>query len=273
MNLKAFPYPVLGRADDFVDSHFQSTIDTAKEATSDGERVIVDYSFLLSSLKIQGLIDDCKATFAIDISCSDTLTREVQMCQNKGALKFEVGQLHGKVMFSPVVVVTDFVTGFHADDFNPEYSGTKFDLSPGDVIAIDDPQVRYIEFDKLQFESLVRVQTSEDIPDESYRFDLDSDIIMIQMGKKFRRLWDMCREDKDKAPFMAMSVYKDCIHAALDFMIRNEDSEEFKWVRALRLKLQTLGTRISQQSDFNDLSTHAQLLVSKFGVQRLLRNA
>lgn len=271
-SLKAFPYPVLGRGDDYTDSEFQATIDTRKIVKEDLEHVALDYSFMISSGEIFDLIRKKKARFAIDVQCSETLFRKVCLCESKGSIEFEAGQLYGKVLFSPIVVAVSRISNFFTADMNEEYRGVKFELLTGDVIARDDTQVRYIEFDKLHFESLVRVLTSEDIPDDTYRFELDSDIITILMGQKFRRLWDICREEKDKAPFLAMSVYKDCIHAALDYTLKFEDSEEQKWVRALRLKLQTIGKKINHESDFNDLNTHAQQLVAKFGVWRLLKN-
>lgn len=273
-SLKAYPYPVLGRADDFTESEFQSTIDLRKQTGPDGESVTVDYTFLLSNSEILGLINDGKAAYAIDVRCSDTLFRQVFFCEKSGAIQFSVGQLYGKVIFEPIIVLKNAVSDFSADDINPEYQGVLFNLATGDVIAADEPQSRFIEFDKLRFESLVKVQTSDEVPDETYRFDLSGDIVVIMMGTKFRNLWDICREERDKAPFLAMSVYKDCIHAALDYIIQNKDeADEHKWARALKLKLSNIGRRIHEDSDFNDLCVHAQQLVSKLGVQRLLKNA
>ena len=272
-NLKAFPYPVLGHEDDYVDSEFQSTVDTHTELVDGGEKVVLDYSFLISSPEIQLLIRQKKARFAIDVQCSETLFRQVYQCDARGSISFEIGQLYGKVSFSPIVVAVEPVMDFLAEDMNDEYRGAKFELRQGDVIAIDDPQVRYIEFDKLQFESLVKVQTSADIPEDTYRFDLSGDMIIILMGKKFRLVWDMYRDVKEKSPFLAMSVYKDCIHAALDYSLNVEDSEGQKWARALRLKLQTIGRKINREADFNELGMHAQQLVSRHGVRRLLKNA
>lgn len=272
-NLKAFPYPVLGRGDDYTDSEFQALIDTKKLRISDNEeRVTIDYSFMMSNSEIRELISSGEAKYAIEITCTDTLYRHVLDCTEIGNHTFEAGQLYGKVIFSPLVVATKIIKKYSPIDLNYEFGGFDFKLMPGDLLAFDEPQIRYIEFNKLKFESLVRVQTSAEIPEETYRFQLDGDLIIIMMGKKFRVLWDSCREQKDKAPFLAMSVYKDCIHAALDYSIKDENSEELKWARALRLKLQSLGRKIHQDSDFNDLSVHAQQLVSRVGVQRLLKD-
>lgn len=270
--IKAFPYPVLGRGDDYLNSEFQTTIDVRKDASPETNNIFLEYSFLLSSDSLTDLIAENKVSYAIDVACTDTLYRRVFLVGQSGAIEFRDGELYGKVLISPLIVAKTEIKNYFSEDLNEEFGDDPFAISPGDILAYDDPQVKYIEFNKLQFESLVRVETSLEIPEETYRFSLEEDMITIYMGKKFRHIWDVCREEKDKAPMLAMSVYKDCIQAALDFMIHNEDSESLKWVRALRLKLNSLGKVISPESDFNDLCIHAQQLVSKYGVQRMLRN-
>jgi hypothetical protein len=273
-SLKAFPYPVLGRLDDFIGSAFQSIIDFNIEQSSDTDIVVIRYTFALSNDELSDLLQSGHASFALDVKCTDTLYREVITCESQsGEFKFEDGELYGKVVFEPIIYIKKHVPNFTALDLNDEFKGANYNLAPGDIVAIDDPQVRFIEFNKLKFESLVRVQTSSDIPVDTYRFDLSDDILIIMMGKDFRRLWDYGREEKDKAPYLTMSVYKDCIHAALDFIIKNQDeSDNIKWARALKVKLSTLGKSIGEDSDFNDLNTLAQQLVSKIGIQRLLKN-
>jgi len=70
-----------------------------------------------------------------------------------------------------------------------------------------------------------------------------------------------------------MSVYKDCILAALDYISNNQaDADQYKWARALQVKLFSMGRKINADADFNDLNSHAQQLVSKLSIQRLLKN-
>ena len=54
--IKAFPYPILGRGDDYLDSEFQSTMDTRKDMVGADEHVFLDYSFLLSNEDISKLV-------------------------------------------------------------------------------------------------------------------------------------------------------------------------------------------------------------------------
>jgi hypothetical protein len=272
-NLKAFPYPVLGNVDDFVDSEFQSTVELRKINKEGEDSVALDYSFLLSNPEIDDLIQSGAAKFAIDVECPDTLYRKVFSCDVRGTIEFLPGELFGKVTFYSLVVVTRSVDNFTAEDLNEEYRGVTFGLSTGDVIAYDDPQSRFIEFDKLRFESLVKVQTSEELAEDTYIFDMSGDVLVILMGTRFRRFWDQNREEKSMAPLLAMSVYKDCILAALDAIVRDyDDATQYKWARALMLKLNTLGKTLGPDADFNELNSNAQQLIAKIGIQRLVKN-
>lgn len=274
--LKALPYPVLGRFTDFVESDFQSTLDFKLDVTPDGDIIVAEYAFLLSCDEINKLINQGQASFAFDIKCTDTLYREVIFCpQRSGTIRFQPGQLYGKGVFEPVVVILKPVNNFSTKDFNPEYEDDTFSLLPGDVVAVDDQVSKFFEFNKLKFESLVRIDTVAELPADIYGFDMSSDVLIIQMGKNFRMVWDVYYQEKDKAPFLAMSVYKDCIHAALEFISKNEqEADSLKWARALKVKLATLGVGkdLSAESDFNALGKLAQQLVSKIGILRLLKN-
>ena len=275
-SLRALPYPILGRSDDFVDSDFQTTVDFDKRSDGDLEHIVMSYAFLMSNDSVLDLIEKRVASYALDIACTDTLFRKVIHCESSsGEVDFSPGELYGKVTVEPIIVLVKPVVGFTSVDLNQEYQGMKFDLSPGDTIAIDEPISRFIEFDKLKFESLVRIQTAPPsvVSPETYTFDLQSDVIVILMGEDFRRLFEAFRSESDKAPFLAMSVYKDCILAALDFISNNrDDADQHKWARALQVKLFNLGRKINDDCDFIELNKHAQQLVSRLGVQRLLRH-
>ena len=119
--IKAFPYPILGRGDDYLDSEFQSTMDTRKDMVGADEHVFLDYSFLLSNEDISKLVATKKASYAIDVHCSDTLFRKVYLVGDNGAIEFETGQLYGKVTFTPLVIVSEHINSFQSDDLNEEF--------------------------------------------------------------------------------------------------------------------------------------------------------
>ena len=119
----------------------------------------LEYSFLLSNDEIAALIKNGEASFALEISCTETLKREMKFLQQYGEFEVDASELYGKVDFTPVVVVRKQGLEFTSVDLNEEFAGAKFTLNTGDIIAIDDVWSKYIEFNSLAFDTLVRVET------------------------------------------------------------------------------------------------------------------
>jgi hypothetical protein len=269
---KALPYPVLGRGDDFTDSQFQSTLDASIIADESVGKLKLEYQFQLSSPEVADLLQQGAATFALDVQCSDTLYRRVFQCREAGTIEFASGELHGRVEILPCVVALRRIEGFRASDINPEFGEAELTFDSGDVFAIDDSQVKYVEFNRLKIESLVKVKRSEDIPECEYRIHLDGDHIFILMGAGCKRVWDFYRQDKQLAPFLAMSIYKDCLHAAIQELCESDEALSWRWGRALSERLNALEIRLPQQPTFDSVSAVAQSLVAAIGVGRLLRH-
>jgi hypothetical protein len=274
-NLKALPYPVIGRLDDFTESDFQATIDVEKQTTDGRDWIELRYGFLLSNDAVLKLIKERKASYALDISCSETVYRKVAFCETElGSVNFEAGQLYGKVTIDPMVVISQPVSDFSSEDLNSEYSGICFDLRPGDTIAVGETAVKFIEFNKLKFESLVKIETNKDINSETYEIVVQDDFITIYMGENFREIWERFKSDVDKSPLLAMSAYKDCVLAALHYMSHKgaDEAGQYRWERALDQKLTINGFKLPDKMDFISLNSLAQRLISNLSTSKLLQN-
>ena len=269
---KALPYPVLGRADDFTDSEFQSLLDAVVNHSEDGDRLVIEYRFFLSSPEVLDVVSSGRARYALDIQCSDTLYRNVVHCETSGKIEFKRGELYGRVEIQPCIVATSIISDFRASDLNPEFGESTVSFQPGDVFAIDDAQVRFVEFDRMKLESLVSAKLNDTLQSYEYKAELDGDIILIEMGSGCKRVWDHFRSDSEVAPFLAMSIYKDCLHAALFAIATDESASELRWARALNERLMREGIQISRNANFNSLSMLAQRLVANIGIQRVIRN-
>lgn len=269
---KARPYPVLGRADDFTESQFQSFVETSIRQIAGEDRLVLEYKFLMSSPELLDIIESGKAQYALDIECADTLFRRVVPCEPSGDIVFEAGELYGRIEILPCVLARESISGFSATDINPEFGSSAFSFAPGDLYAIDDLQIRFIEFDRLKLESLVRAAVDDSLPPYEYRIDLKSDCITISMGVSCKRVFDAYRGNRELAPFLAMSLYKDCLHAALDKLCRADSDNDERWARALQERLARDGIRLSADEDYDSIASHAQKLVANIGIQRLAKN-
>lgn len=276
---QAFPYPVItdepSDNSDFQESMFQCGLDFSLVPNKDPERpskLIIRHNFMLSNPEINYLIEQNKASFALNVSCVDTLFRQIFFVENSAAeIELDASNFFGKVLFEPIIVIIENISDFTSEDLNEEYNGNLFSLHPGDIIGMSLGVEKYIDFNKLDFESLVKVKKSSDLDPLEYRISLDGEIILILMGTDLYDIWNDLRGSTSKRPLIAMSIYKDCILMALDYIKNNNDHESKQWARALTQKLDVLGETIHENLELQDLNRIAQVLIRPQSVGRLLR--
>lgn len=275
MNEIAFPYPILGNGQDYTDSAFQSVLDVELEDVEDGQQISVAYVFNLSNKEINQSILSAKASFALEIECSDTYYREVLLVEQEGRRILPPGEIFGRLIIRPLVVAIKPIKQFSSIDFHPEYNGQTFSIDPGDMLAIDEKIYRNLDFIHLNFESMIQITTSLDLDPYEYGFDPNDEVLTINMGTKFREIWNENYPQKDRAPFLAMAVYKDCVVAALEALAKSSDSDDigqYRWARAFGTKLEELEIRIQEDADFDQFNQIAQRLMKEWGVKRIIRN-
>ena len=271
LNTQAFPYPVLtnleGPGADYKDSAFQCSLKFA-DTVQENQSFELEYLFMLSNDEINDLIESGDASYAIEISCTETLKREIKFLDNSGTTTINASELYGRVDFTPMVIVRNAKSAFTSVDLNEEYDNASFDLNFGDIIAIDDTWTKYIEFNNLSFDSLIRVNTSDELDPLDYRIEPTPSIIWIYMGSEIRDIWNELQQNKELKPALAMSIYKDVIYLAIEEMISDEDSEGNRWARSLRGAIESVGLSVPAEQDFNQINVIAQKLVQQIGVKK-----
>lgn len=272
LNTHAFPYPVLtnenGHGADYKDSAFQCILTFSSEI-GDNSRLDIDYVFSLSNDEINHLIDKGDAGFALEIRCTDTLKRELQFLNREGVLEVDASELYGKVEFTPMIVMRRSNIEFSSLDLNDEFDSASFTLDIGDVIAIDDTWAKYIEFNSLSFDSLVKAVKGEELDPFSYRIEPSPSLIYIRMGVKMYDLWSEMRQSGDQKPALMMSIYKDVVSLAIEDLIDNSESDSQQWARSLRKKIDDSGLPLPEEREFNPVNLLAQQMIKGVGVKKL----
>lgn len=274
-NNVAFPYPLLNEADhtrdDYIDGDYQYFI----ENTDIDEQGFVEFTIghQCSVDELLDLIDVKKASYCVLILCSDTLFRQSFLSSSdEQKIKIRAEYLHGKVEFVPQIVCTQTVEAYTSEFLNDEYGDVAFELSPGDVLATNETVVKYFEFNKLSFDSLINVRTSPDLPEFHYRTDLSNELVYIDTGIKMREILGYMRADKALRPYLAMSVYKDCFLFMLDELVNGEDSTSKRWARALESRLVELAIVLPENPTLSDLNEVAQTLLATESVKKLYQS-
>ena len=189
-----------------------------------------------------------------------------------GTLTLDASDLYGKFELTPMVVVKKKVTNFTSEDLNEEFGSTTFELSIGDIIAIDDTLIKYIEFNSQSFDSLVKTSVDKDLEDPfSYVIDPTPSIIRIRLGTEMHKLYKELQSKQHKG-ILGMSLFKDIVYLAIDDLIRDpEEAESQLWARSFRSKIESLGLELpkEKQRDFNEINLLAQKFVNEIGVEKL----
>ena len=269
MSLVSFPYPVLGLGNDYTDASFEVAFRWPDCELEPGKSLEIPFTFLMNDQEIQKLIDAGKASYGFEVSCSATSRRDVCLeSEARGQLCIDTSKMYGEVKIAPRIFVLEDIASFNSPNFNPEFEGTKYSLSPGDFIAAADDETINMYFKKLKFESLLKIIKIEEIDPWTYSCDLDGEHLIISMGPKFHDFFTEAKHDPDTAPFLVMSVYKDCILAALETLVREEHEPTSSWCNAILEQLDKLNLRLPDELDLDLLNNYAQKLVQDFGVTK-----
>jgi hypothetical protein len=207
----------------------------------------------------------------LDVYSKETLFRTlVSLDELEGTIEFQPGEVLGLLEVQSFIIATKKIQKYTPKGINSEYGDNKFEIEAGSVLAIDEKVVLPVSFKRVKLESIIRVQKSDDIDQDSYTINLESNIITILMGSSYHALWDIMRSDYSVKPYLYLSVYKDTFVEALSLLHKSEDVEEYEWAQALIAKCAMNGIEIKDLIDFPAQNQAALKLLRELGVQKLL---
>jgi hypothetical protein len=270
---KTFFHPVLrDSTKDFVDgSAFSVELKARLNQNKNEENLCIDYKVDLTSPGIRAQLADGSAQVFLDLYSKETITRILSpLVDEEGTIEFKPGQLLGVLEVQASVIATKRIKTYSPAGINDEYGDTKFNVSPGSVLAIGEKILLPLSFKRIKLESLIRVQLSKDLDPDVYELNLDSDFITILMGESFHALWDIMRSDIAVKPYLALSIYKDTFVEALSLIHKTEEAEEFSWAQALIARCESSGIKLEELSNFSSQNQAALKLLGELGVHKLL---
>ena len=230
---------------------------------------MIEFAFLLSDDSVLEQIENGFACYGFEIVCPATSLRYVQLLNESGTFKLDLNSLYGQVIFSPKVFVLEDIAAYRSINFNPEFEDVIFDLQAGDYLAVCEDEVLHVDFGRLKFTALIKAVRMSHKSAMVYDFGLDGDTIVIAMGEKFFDLWSSMRAVTTFQPFLIMSVYKDCIVAALECIAHNEDCLDLAWARALSDMLDRKQLTVPDKPTFGQINEIAQKLLEDLGVKKV----
>jgi hypothetical protein len=128
----SFPHPVLGIADTIF-----GNVDFSDEVLSEKGNYKIKFELNHSNDDINQLVQEGKAEYFCEVTCSNTLYREI-FTSSDNNIAFELPKKHvkGKVEFTCLLISKTVIPKYVNADAHSDYDGFDFDIEKGDVLAV-----------------------------------------------------------------------------------------------------------------------------------------
>ena len=231
---KAFPHPVLSAdqdpADrDYVNCEFQMI--HGLEICPKSQKGILECNAALSESSLCALIQEGEAMYATAVHCAKTYFRHLEKSSDPSyKIQFDKGDLHSVVEVSSYVVCTSPIKGYTSDSLHAEFGDAKFDLNPGDVLAVSEPEKYYVDPNALESLGTIFQLSQSKIPHPEKLFEVgwDNSKIDIFMNAEEANKFKALQHSQEHWPSLLSSVYLVALMETLRVMDEEENEHSDK---------------------------------------------
>ena len=233
----SFPHPVLGVANE-VSSEIKriEKDDISINPKSHSYEIRVKLSF--DDEVLRQLIQDDKAEFICEATCSNTLYRKI-IRSEKPKIEFEIlrKQVKGRIDFLFLLVAKENIESYSNTNFHSDYNGFSFEVEQGEVLAYFGDF--YFNAD-IKYEKLKAVSSfMEIVPNEELTYthvDLKKNKIEIQLPMETYKLYqsDFISQEVKFAPVFHSSIV---LNALLTALYNFEEHKDYLWAKVIDYRL------------------------------------
>lgn len=236
--LRAFPYPVLRPgSNDYVDSAMQTVAELIQ--SDDQLEITAEAAISVGVDEIRDLVEAGKARYAAVISCRDTYFRKAMLSDEPQlSEKFPTGALRGEVLICPYVVAVEDIDGFTCPWINPEFGNGPFSFPNGAVLAVDEPQMIYVDRETFKpISSCFYLAPNENMPSNEWNVDASEDRVRITVNPELKERIADARNSKEKRAILLNSIYFGAVVQCLAILKNADEAEDLRWARIFRQRL------------------------------------
>ncbi|MDE6043181.1 MAG: hypothetical protein K2G07_06525 [Muribaculaceae bacterium] len=265
-----FPYPVKGIADNVISPPIEVEI---SDESSPSEYVFNIRVISLNDADIQNLIDEDKAVYSCEISCSYTmLLRSVLNKQGNFRIRLPLNRV-GKIIYVTVAVIAkEPIPNYINENFHPDFKGRGFvfNLNPGEVLAkvatfhVDAD----ISFEKLKaIESILVVRQHHQNDEKFVDVNCDGDKIEVLLPEHlYLQFKDGLAYDRRYSSSFHASFVLQALTIAITHYQHYLNLEKL-WARVLNARFSAQSDIFSEfdlsgDIDIEDASRIAQIILS-----------
>lgn len=236
--LRAFPYPVLRPgSSDYIDSAIQTVAELVQ--SNDQLKITAEADIAVSVDEIRALIEAGKARYAAVVSCRDTYFRRAVLSdKSRLSEQFPAGSLRGEVLIYPYVVAITEIEGYVCPWINPEFGADRFSFPNGAALAVDEPQMIYVDRETFKpISSCFYLAPNENVPANEWRIDTSEDRVRITVSPMLKERIASARNSKEKRAILLNSIYFGAVVQCLSILKNADQMEDQRWERIFRQRL------------------------------------
>ena len=269
---KAWPHPVLrppSIGDDYPSAEFQVELDVQRIKGSTALEIVAEYA--LSEPDLLTLIKADKARYSLLIRSPKTHYRALY--HSAGAMikcSIPAGELAGRVEFSPFLICTRTLDQFRSSGWHEDFRGRSFKLSPGSVLAEEEPRIYWVDTaDEAPLSAIFEHRERSDLPDGRWQCQLDDDRVGIEMSSADSKRFESARNRVNRTPegqYLMNGIFLPALIHVLS--TADQDSETFanrRWFAALDQRLEAIGCEPLGANGPDRLVDAQRILESPFG--------
>jgi hypothetical protein len=250
LSQRSYPYPVVGNRDDVPGAAFQAAV----EMSSDKENVYIDVATNCSSSTLNKLISEGAAKHVIHVECSNTLFRRAyEFAEPSKRVSILAENLNDAVEVNVFIRASRDATQYSVDAAHPDYSGVKFQIREGDILAVGEGHVFHIEstFDSLRrIGSIMQIEESPKDGELPMMVDFNGDKIRVFLSKADFKDYKLLKSQEGVSAALTSAVVLPVLVEAIHYWKTEEAGgadDSLRWMRALRSRISLL--QLESESD------------------------
>jgi hypothetical protein len=236
---RSYPHPVVGNRDDVPGAAFQASV----EMTTDKEAIYLDVAVKCSSKTINDLVKKNDAKFVIHVECSNTLYRRAfEFADGTYRVQIPSDNLNDAVEVNVFARAVRAISGYRVDAANPDYGNTTFALDKGDILAIGEGHLFYLDapFDALSpIGSIMQIQASHEDGDRPMQVEYGGPKIVIYLSKKDFAEYNWLKNMEGMATALTTTIVLPVLIEAIN-QVKANDDDDLRWVRALKRRIESM---------------------------------
>lgn len=256
---KISPYPILFKYnDDFINSSFSSNINAINKPNT----LDLKIDFTLNDDTILNLIQDDKAVYLVHAECPITSYRKLSISKEPFIdLKVPSTMLRGKFEVCTFIVANGEIKSYSNPNFHEDYTGLKFNLDKGNIIAIGtakESDISKTDEDLENLPSIIKVFKSKDKKFGEMTVDTEGDYILVGLYEDCFEKYSILGRSQFKNTMLSLILLPAMI-VVLERVAEDYDNmEELKWFKVISSLLESIGVNVYELN--NDLSSKGSIL-------------